>query len=321
MRSIIFAEGNGYGHVARDQILSDYLKIPIISFGKGAEYAKTHNLDLIEIPSPYKLSSDNDQINLTPNPIEIAKLFKPDVFAQLKTHFSNVDLVICDGTPLGILIAKILGKESIYISNDFSSFVGLGGRFRKRVAKGLLPSVLSFPKALIVPDFPPPLSVSKLNLEINAPLMFCGPLISQVPQQKHGKQLLISGNLRSLVSSLIDPDICIYGSNSFDLKSGLDDCEVVICHGGHTTIMEALSYGKPVICIVDRMYSERYNNAKFLESFGVGVLLDSKNLTCESLTLAIEVAKLSDKQKLSLFKNFSKTHSPKKFFESLLTSI
>ena len=50
--------------------------------------------------------------------------------------------------------------------------------------------------------------------------------------------------------------------------------------------MEALSYGKPVVCITDESYPERYNNAKCFENKSLGVILNPKELNRTTIDLA-----------------------------------
>jgi uncharacterized protein (TIGR00661 family) len=46
--------------------------------------------------------------------------------------------------------------------------------------------------------------------------------------------------------------------------------DALIAPGGHSTIMEALSFGKPLLSIPDMLHSEQENNATVLQEDGVG---------------------------------------------------
>ena len=49
--------------------------------------------------------------------------------------------------------------------------------------------------------------------------------------------------------------------------------DVVIAPGGHSTIMEALSFGIPILSFPDKEHREQENNAKVIEEKGYGMML------------------------------------------------
>ncbi len=63
-------------------------------------------------------------------------------------------------------------------------------------------------------------------------------------------------------------------------------CDVIIAPGGHSTMMEALSFGIPMITVPDRDHSEQQNNSAAIDEDGLGIRLDyfaSKRHILESL--------------------------------------
>ncbi|MBI5223646.1 hypothetical protein HY990_04440 [Candidatus Micrarchaeota archaeon] len=320
LNCLIFAEGNGYGHVARDRLLSEHFQIPIMTFGKGAEYCRLNNVPLIEIPSPYKLRTGTSKVKLATDLGDILKILTPEALAVINSEFKKVDCVIVDGSPLGVILSGLMGKPSVYISNDTSAFVGVDGAIQKRVASSMLRNLLKSSQSVIVPDLPPPFTVTALNLDSRLPMRFCGPLISHLPQVRHNKKYVVSGRLQKSLYPLLGDD-AIFGSNYEDLRKYYADCQAVICHGGHTTIMEALSYGKPVICVVEHAYVERMNNARILEQKNIGILLEDNERLSDSLSFALDYLPSLNSDRLRLYQKASAKLDPISFFTNVLSGL
>ncbi|XRO74819.1 MJ1255/VC2487 family glycosyltransferase [Methanocaldococcus sp. 28A] len=63
-----------------------------------------------------------------------------------------------------------------------------------------------------------------------------------------------------------------------NMKELIKNAELIISSGGHSTIMEALSFGKPLIVIPDLDHPEQGNNAKKVHNLGCGIALSYKEL-------------------------------------------
>jgi len=320
MKALIFSEGNGYGHVARDRFISERFGIPIMTFGKGAEYCRNSSLDFIEIPSPYLIHSTKDRVKIVTNPVQLMRFLKPDVLPAIRAQFQKVDVVVVDGSPLGLAVAMLVGKKTVFLTNDTSALVGVQGMLEKKVAGSLLRTLLQSPAALLVPDFPPPLTVSILNLDTSLPLRFTGPLVGKMKHKAHKKKYVVAGPVEKAIRPILG-DEAIYGSQVGDMGPYLRDSELVICHGGHTTMMEALSQGKPLLCIVDRAYPERYHNAMAVDRRGVGILLEKNLVSEESLLASIEFAKTLNRQSLKAYGRVAERSSPLTVFENTLRGL
>ena len=311
MKALIFSEGNGYGHVARDRIIAETLGIPIMTFGKGAECCRRLGLEHIEVPAPYVIRSVSQKARIIANYAELPKFLDAGVMASFRKHFAKADTIIVDGAPLVLAAAKLLGKKAVYITNDTSSMAGVQDAFSRKVASSALTSLLKTADAVFVPDFPPPLTVSVLNLDLSSRLVFLGPLVKRVQKKSHKKKAIVVGKLENQAKKVLGED-AIYGSEVPDLLPYFADAKMVLCHGGHTTMMEALSYGKPVVAVVDQTYSERTNNATMLEKLGIGVKLDERALDDESLRCAINLAETLDQKRLDLYKKTAEGMDPVK---------
>lgn len=135
MKGLIFSEGNGYGHVARDCILSEHFNFPIMTFGKGAGYCKKNSIDFIEIPSPYRILSEKGKVKIATDYSGLIGLFQPDVLSQMGEQFGKMDMVIVDGAypervnnalqleknNVGIMLEKrLLSAESLSASAHYA---------------------------------------------------------------------------------------------------------------------------------------------------------------------------------------------------------
>jgi len=319
MKALIFSEGNGYGHAARDSLISRHFGFPIMTFGKGAEFCTLNGMDFIEVPTPYVIKTAKEKVQVVTGIRDLLRFLKPTSLARIRADFRKVDLAIVDGSPLGLAIAGLVRKKALYITNDTSAWIGVHGKLERQVAGSLMERLMISARPIIVPDFPPPLTVSALNLDSSLPLVFAGPLVERKKQVRHGKRFLVSGGLEKALRPWLG-DTAAYGSRA-DMRACYEDAEVVICHGGHTTIMEALSYGKPVICIVDKSYSERCNNALMLERQGVGIMLDKDSLTKDGLMDAIGHAGTLNHDRLKLYRQTAEGMDPMAILDKAMKGI
>ncbi|VVB73252.1 Uncharacterised protein [uncultured archaeon] len=312
MGTLIFSEGNGYGHVARDKAIADRFGFRIMTFGKGAEYCRMRGMDFIEIPSPYRIEKKRKTTRIVTELSELRKFVKPDVMSAIADCFKRTDVVIVDGSPLGLVLATAAGKRTILIANDISAMVGVGNSVSREFASQFLDRFMKRADAVLVPDFSPPLTVTMLNLQKDIPLEFIGPLTERSSQKRHRKKYVVSTLDSAIVKAVerVVGDDAIYASDVGDIRPYYRDCGAVICHGGHTAIMDSLSYGKPPVCVVDGTYSERVNHAAMLERLDVGVSIDKARLSDDSLRCALDYAGTLNQKRLSLYKRTAERTDP-----------
>ncbi|MDK2987753.1 MAG: hypothetical protein PWQ47_891 [Methanothermococcus sp.] len=63
-----------------------------------------------------------------------------------------------------------------------------------------------------------------------------------------------------------------------DMEDLIKNCSFIVCHGGHSTLMEAISFGKPIVTIPDLDHPEQENNAKKIDELKCGIALSHKDL-------------------------------------------
>jgi UDP:flavonoid glycosyltransferase YjiC (YdhE family) len=54
----------------------------------------------------------------------------------------------------------------------------------------------------------------------------------------------------------------------------LSSCDIIIAPGGHSTTMEAMSFGIPMLSVPDMNHSEQRNNASALEKDSLGKMIE-----------------------------------------------
>ncbi|MGB9929327.1 MAG: UDP-N-acetylglucosamine--N-acetylmuramyl-(pentapeptide) pyrophosphoryl-undecaprenol N-acetylglucosamine transferase [Methanosarcina sp.] len=183
----------------------------------------------------------------------------------------------------------------------------LGG-ITKRFYKEIFENV----DKIIIPDYPLPYTVCKKNVNFNSKLqdriVYSGPLVQEkyenvegIPLKKPHIVSLIGGFgyrepifRKILETAKLDKSInyTFISGPSFD-PSKLSDVpenvqifkfikdtfpylkssEAIIAPGGHSTMMEALSFGIPILSFPDKGHSEQENNSKVIEEEGYGRML------------------------------------------------
>jgi len=101
----------------------------------------------------------------------------------------------------------------------------------------------------------------------------------------------------------------------------LDKVFLVICHGGNGTIYQALSKGKPLICL-PTFYDQEWNSER-VEQLGLGRKLNLKNLDAKKLINTIEylIKNYEVKKRCEEFKGIIKKYQPEKKAADLIEEL
>lgn len=62
---------------------------------------------------------------------------------------------------------------------------------------------------------------------------------------------------------------------------------ILVLRGGHTTISQAIQFGKPIISIPIENHAEQIGNSRKITKIGIGIMLNPKDLTSEKLMESI----------------------------------
>ncbi len=180
------------------------------------------------------------------------------------------------------------------------------------LAKGFYTSVFEHVDRVIIPDYPPPYTVCRRNLafteDMAGKVFYSGPLVrkryGEVKARRQGRPHVLSmiggfGYRERIFNGILEAagldksvrytlvsgpsvDAKKYGrlpSNAEILPFIRDPfpyikgSDLVVAPGGHSTIMESLSFGKPMLSIPDMLHSEQENNTTVLGEDRLGLRL------------------------------------------------
>lgn len=195
---------------------------------------------------------------------------------------------------------------------EFFKNRGVPLRILGRMTKKFYNQIFEKVDKIIIPDFPLPYTVCKKNLsltmKLDEKLFYSGPLlkekfeeIEELSLEKPHIVSLIGGFgyrepifRKVLETAKLDQSIhytLISGpsldpSKITDLPENVEllkfikdtypylkSSDAVIAPGGHSTMMEALSFGTPILSFPDKGHSEQENNAAVIDEEGYGRML------------------------------------------------
>lgn len=196
---------------------------------------------------------------------------------------------------------------------EFFKGKGVSTRILAELVKTFYTGMFKMADRVIIPDYPMPYTICRKNLEFNRKtwekVIFSGPLVSNGYNETVAEQLdrphvlctLGGFGYREPIFRKVIQAAAMDKSINYTLLSGpsvnpsdfgdvpenvrilqfisdqfpyLKSSDVVIAPGGHSTMMEALSFGIPMISIPDLKHSEQQNNARAIEEDGLGMKLD-----------------------------------------------
>jgi len=68
----------------------------------------------------------------------------------------------------------------------------------------------------------------------------------------------------------------------------LNACDLVVCRGGHETIMQSICYGKPSVIIPVPRHPEQYGNARRAMELGVATAMHQRDIDRDSLVAMVD---------------------------------
>jgi uncharacterized protein (TIGR00661 family) len=232
-------------------------------------------------------------------------------YYDLRCHIRKIkpDLLISDGDMHALRLASRWHIPSVYIANmvrpsyGFSALLSPGERFIERYVKQCA--------RIIVPDNPPPYTVSEYNLGdldgmgVGEKVDFVGSFLDIAPIEGGEEHIFapISGpfGTRARLTQMIIPvlekletkSIVSLGVPGTRRTGKTGNCEIytwltaaerqdyvrnaklMIFSGGHATCFETIKYGKPSVCIPTQ--PEQLGNAAKLQNLGCSITAKNKN--------------------------------------------
>lgn len=325
MKVFIFICGEGLGHTSRcialgQELLAAGHEVYLGAYGYSKEFIERKEYKTVEIPPEIKLVGESGSLNLKSSIISTLKnesVF--DIFKVLNLlKEKKPDIVVSDSYFTGVVASKIRRIPVYLIVNqsNMETFFKDGGiaiRTMGGIIKQFYTCIFRRVDRIIIPDFPMPYTVCRLNLafeeNISKNLFFSGPLAlekfddvkAEVLQKPHVLSLIggfgyrepifrkvievaeldKSINYTLLSGPSLNPDVFSHLPENVTIKCFINDqfpylkaSDLVIAPGGHSTIMEALTFGVPVISFPDMNHSEQESNAAVIDLEGYGRRLD-----------------------------------------------
>ncbi len=337
MKILISVCGEGFGHTTRCIAIGDELSpnhdIKFMAYGKSMEFIKRYGYDVYETCPEIKLSGKDGKFDIKRsifnNKYNPTKAVKREI-KIIKKY--NPDLIISDCKYSTVVASKFLKKPYYIITNQNYTRTQHKEKYIVYPVMKMLNVINKSAKGVLIPDLPLPHTVCEYNLTELNNLTFVGPLIryklddyeverggyilsviggfeyrfrilellSKVAEEKNLKVKMVCGSydvaekLKKIKKSKNITIIPI----ATDMENLIKNCSFMVCHGGHSTLMEAISFGKPVITIPDLDHPEQENNAKKIDKLGCGIVLSHKTLA-NKLSSAIDEINNND----AYFKN------------------
>jgi|Deesub1362B_J571_1020462.scaffolds.fasta_scaffold00426_18 uncharacterized protein (TIGR00661 family) len=328
MRIYFVSNGFGYGHVSRDVELAKALRergheVIFSTYGDGLVFLRNYDFEVIEVEEFGEVSFTSTEIEVFKTVLNTLRSVKPGMLLEARRILRDVspDVMVVDGY-VPAMVSKILRswrKMRIFlITNETIQWKKLEGNLSlpiKKLGEVAEAALVYLADEIIVPDFPPPYTVCLENLAFydqKRKFHFVGPMLPELESRGEGKVVVNFGG------SGVNPDVTealskaeeILGE-SFIVAKGmrrerylehLSRARVLITHGGHNSIMEAIACAKPIVGIPIKNYPEREGNLRGVERLGVGRMLDAEWITGDSLATAIQEVSLPEfRRRLDIF--------------------
>jgi len=351
MRAYFAPCGIGLGHASRCLAVARKLtdlgyEIIFSTYGEASRYVELNGFKVLPTSSiEYELKPDGSiDIGGT-----IAK--GPRIFYNFSRQLGadlyyqtllTPDVVISDSRITSSLAALIKRVPHVLITNQLLILLPAERKGKGIFENFILDFIMTVWKkadAILIPDFPPPYTISKGNLafddDFEEKVFLIGPIIMKLPHELPPREVireelnigedlklvlvLLSGTkrekevtltyLRSLLMEMRDLEDYLFVisegkvgeevkevritdniisytwlPNKFELLKASD---IVIGHGGHTTIAEAMYYGVPMVLLPNKGHTERLSNARSMEELGLAKVIRGDMLNERRLRRAL----------------------------------
>ena len=352
MRAYFAPCGVGLGHAGRcipiaERMRKDGSKVLFSTYGDAVGLVRRERLQIVESP-PLLLDFEGDgAVNLRWSLLKHGVRTVFTILEQVNSEIQCIrtyspDIVLSDTRVSTILAAKMLGLPVVLILNQFQVLTPRGQRLlavSRLVDAGaltLMGRLWSLSNCVMIPDLPPPFTVSMLNLHIPEALMknveLIGPIVEKrcqdLPEsdeirERHGldrrplvfvsfggsqageilreKMINIATDFPrylQVVMSLGRPadgpsrtidmeNLRVYSWIPSQLEM-IKACDVVVGRAGHSTIMQAVSCGKPMILVPIPNHTEQMSNALGAQRLGIARVLRQDEFNRTSLLSEIK---------------------------------
>lgn len=342
--------GVGLGHASRmlpvaNTLTDEDTEVRFSSFGDAVKYVNMHGFECYDVPPvEFAWSADRGfsiKSSITKLPENLLHFI-----VQCGSEGENItkfkpDVVMSDTRLSSLLVAKMLDLPSITILNQVKLLLSprlrdfRASRLFERMTAELLGGLWGTSDSLLIPDLPPPYTLSEQNLwgvgSVSNKLQYIGfmapkPSVQEEYVDKISKLLgfdrskpvvfaHISGpsETKTMVLNKVIESMKNEADIQFVVSEGkpkgntvprkirngwyFEWCPVrdeifamsslLIMRGGHSTLGQAIQYGKPIVAIPIENHGEQLGNARKAEKIGMGLMLAQKNLKPEDISGAV----------------------------------
>lgn len=204
--------GIGLGHVGRVAPIAKKLsekraQLVFSTYSEGTDYVKREKFPLIESPPVgFQVKPDGSidfrQTAINPGPFLASFMLLKQIDAEVSAiQGYSPDVVVSDSRASSLLAARLLRIPRICILNQFQPIVPRTthnlrlARFADVVTLTLIGKIWTSVNAVLIPDFPPPYTISTGNLTIpksyRKNVRLIGPILPTRPNDLPTKQTLI----------------------------------------------------------------------------------------------------------------------------------
>jgi len=331
MKLLFVVCGEGLGHASRSLHLGHYLQqhgheVHFAGYGKSFDFMQQHACGHLHFtPREVFLIGENGFFNLKKTLWQSRwipwTLLKSAANVRRLLRDYDFDGVICDTMYGGVISAWFRHVPVIFITNQ-NHFNGPNGTTNPvwKTLNFLIQWYLNFADHVIIPDYPPPDTISEFNIQIpdnkKDRYSFTGPFYEFNPDRYIYEQntiftsfggepykLPMYQTLRKIADKRKDLYFDVFytgevlpeSSDNFishgyvpNLYEHLARARIAIVHGGLTTLHEVLLFEKPMLIIMDPGHPEQQNNARKIMNIGAGLAIDGRTVTQEILEKKIE---------------------------------
>jgi uncharacterized protein (TIGR00661 family) len=326
MKILFVVCGEGLGHASRCLHLGHYMQqqghtVHFAGYGKSYDFMNQHGCSALHrVCREVCLEGEGGFFSMKKTLWHSKFMLFNLIFSAATVFFltgrNGYDCVVCDTMYGGMLGARLQRVPVVFITNQ-NHFNGPDGATNPvwRVLSRVIRGYLHLAKKVIIPDYPPPDTVSEYNIRIHPSQVkryhFTGPFYQFDPDRYvYGKDTIFASfggepyklpmylMLRGIADHHKDQVFDVFytgpelpGSTDNFLSHGyvpnlyehLALAKIAIVHGGLTTLHEALIFEKPVLIILDPGHPEQQNNAKKIVDMGAGTSIDGRCVTPEAL--------------------------------------
>lgn len=356
MRILISLCGIGFGHASRSIAIANALmnkgyKVILSTHGSVVMKLKEKGFLVDKTFNEFVLVQEENALDIYKTfleTLENTKVLPKCVARQIKIiEKHNIDIVITDSYLSAVPAAKLKKIPVLLIVNQTNPYIILKGVFYNlpsRIFKFIFKTLIKLSNKCIIPDFPQPYTICYENIEffnMKKKFIFSGPVVQKYPHEVRAREfkrntiLVMLGGTRVQIklekylfenkkydfiflNSRIEKKKknLIYKKYVKSVYPYLKSSSGIITHGGHSTIMEALVFGKPIIGMPTKNFVERENNLNGVEKHGAGIKLHEIKYINLALSKINKLQK-NAKRFISLSKRYNGVKNIVKYIETI----